>query len=215
MKKLVLAITGAIGIALVCAACAPPVPPGILPPNLAVPAGQGAPPVLNKYLVPYTAMVAANDLWTKQPLPSGSVGMNVPKGCDEAVTDYAQMSDVPEAYEVLIGCPTSGDINALYSKVNWSKLTTAGWKPVSGYGTYGSGSRAHVQFYAYSDEGGDGCWIYMDLFKSGNILGITGYCDQLDHEGTTLPTIKVAAEQWTAAVVHQITSAVPAKQVTL
>jgi hypothetical protein len=156
-------------------------------------------------------MVIANEMWTKQPPPS--VDIYAPKGCAETTTDFAQLSDVPEAFEVLIGCPTSGDINVLYTQVSWTKLTAAGWKPVSGYGSYGSASRAFSQFYYYANESPHGCWTYMDLFKSQNILGITGYCDELDD--APLPNIKLAAEGWTAAVVHQIASLQQVKMTTI
>jgi hypothetical protein len=211
LKTRAVAIAATVGIGATCAACAPALPPGVLPSNDVVPAGQGAPPALNKYLVPYTSMVIANEMWTKQPVPS--VAIYAPKGCDTATTDYAQLSDVPEAYEVLIGCPTSADINVLYSQVNWVALGTAGWKAVSGYGNFGSASRAFVQFYYYPNLSPEGCWTYMDLFKSQKVLGITGYCDELDD--APLASIKVSAEQWTAAVLHQIALQVPAKTVTI
>jgi hypothetical protein len=53
----------------------------------------------------------------------------------------------------------------------------------------------------------------MDLFKSQNILGITGYCDELDD--APLPNIRLAAEGWTAAVVHQIASLQQVKTTTI
>ena len=53
----------------------------------------------------------------------------------------------------------------------------------------------------------------MDLFKSEKVLGITGYCDELND--ASLAAIKLAAEQWTAAVLHQIDLQVPVKTVTI
>jgi hypothetical protein len=167
--------------------------------------------------VPYTSMVLANPDWTKEPTPPSSVAIYAPKGCDAATTNFAQLNFVPDAYEVLVGCPKTSDINVLYYQVNWSKLQAAGWKPASGYGSYGTGSRAYVQFYAYPDDGGEGCWAYLDLFKSENVLGFTAYCDQLLSGVTSLPDVKTAAEQWTASALHQITTeqAGPAKTVTI
>jgi hypothetical protein len=68
-------------------------------------------------------------------------------------------------------------------------------------------------FYYYPNESPDGCWTYMDLFKSEKVLGITGYCDELND--ASLAAIKLAAEQWTAAVLHQIDLQVPVKTVTI
>ncbi len=187
-----------VGLAAICAACAAPIPPGILPPNDVAPASQGPPPALSKYLVPYAAVEASNDAWTKQSLPS--LPIKAPKGCDRTATDFAQFSDMPEEYELLIGCPTPGDINVFYSQVNWAKMRADGWKPVPGYGSYGSASRAFVQFYnpPYSAS----CWTYLDVFKAKKIFGVTGYCDDL--LDASLPAITKAAEAWTAAVLHQI-----------
>ena len=130
-------------------------------------------------------------------------------------TDYAQLSAVPEAYELLIGCPRASHIDLYYSQVNWSKLLAAGWKPVAAYGTYGTASKAYVKFYMYPGYSPEGCWAYTDLFKQGNVFGVTAYCDQLSD--ATLPQIRTAAEQWTAAVLHQIlhAQATPAKKVTI
>ena len=208
MKRRNIALLGAAAlVAMLAAACsAPSLPSGVLPTNAQVPAGQGAPPNLSPMLVPYTSMVVANPAWSKQATLPDSVAMYAPKGCAAATTNYAVLSDVPDAYEVLIGCPIAGDINVLYSQVNWTKLESAGWHPTANYGSYGKASEAFVQFYAYPGDGGDGCWTYLDMFHVNNVLGVTAYCDEVDKGITSLPQIKTAAEGWTAAVVHQITS---------
>lgn len=197
LKGALLAATAGISLAALLGACAAPLPPGLLPPNDVVPPGQGKPPVLSKYLVPYTSMVQADPMWSKQAPPT--VHITPPKGCDMATTDYAQLT-VPEVYEVLIGCPTSGDIKVLYSQVRWGTLTTAGWEQSAGYGSYGEASRAFVQ--AYTEPGLGTCWTYLDFFRYQDIFGVSGYCDQTSN--TPLPAIKAAARQWTGAVLHQI-----------
>ncbi len=213
MKKLVRLVV-VLGAAAALAACSvPSLPAGVLPTNDVVPAGQGPPPHLNPMLVPFTSMVIANPIWTKEPTPVSSVQIYAPKGCNAATTNYDQASDVPDAYEVLVGCPTTSDINVLWTQINWAKMVSVGWKPTSDYGSYGTASRAFVQFYGYPNDGGNGCWAYMDLFKVNDVLGMTGYCDELT-DGA-LPAIKTAAEQWTAAVLHQIATKQPTKLVTI
>lgn len=205
MPKVSLAAV-AVGAAAALAACsAPSLPPGVLPTNDVVPASQGPPPHLNPMLVPYTTMVIANPDWTKEPTPATSVQLYAPKGCNAATTNFAMLSATPDAYEVLVGCPMASDINVLWTQVNWSKIIRAGWKPTSRYGTFGSANRAFVQWYAF-DTYGDGCWAYIDMFKVNNVLGFTGYCDELEAGVTSLPNIKTAAEQWTGSVVQQITN---------
>jgi hypothetical protein len=159
-------------------------------------------------------MVQANITWTKQALPSTKLAP--PKGCAMRATDYAELSAVPEAYELLIGCPKASDISVYYSQINWSKLVAAGWKYVPTYGTYGTASKAYAKFYVYPGYSPEGCWAYVDLFKQNTVFGITAYCDQTG-SGTTQREILTSAEQWTAAVLHQIlhVQKPPAKQVTI
>jgi hypothetical protein len=160
-------------------------------------------------LVPLAQIVAENELWSKEASPDEA--LYAIKGCAEASTNFAQMSIVPDAYEVLLACPNTTDVNQLWGKVGWAALQAAGWK-TSVFPTYGTASRSFVKFYVYPNDSPNGCWAYITLLKVRDVLGVTGYCDELESGVTSLPQIKAGAEHWAQDVVVRVESQLPPTQ---
>ena len=187
------------GVALLAAACsAPAVPPGVWPTNYHVTAGRTPNP--DQLLVPLAQLVANNITWTKQTSPDDA--LYAIKGCSEGSTNFAQLSDVPDAYEVVVACPSYQDAKMLFGKTKWPVLQEAGWKPTT-MPTYGTASKSFVQFYMYNGGGEGGCWAYLTVFQADDVVGVSAYCDEISDAGS-LPAVKAGAEGWNQQVVSRV-----------
>ena len=138
-------------------------------------------------------MVAQNIVWGKDTSPSAT--QYAIEGCAEAGTDFDQLGDVPVVYEVVDACPSYQDAVALYGKVNWTKLVVAGWQPTP-MPTFGTASKSFTQFYAYDSSGDGGCYAYMTIFETHDVLGVAGYWDQISDAGSR-QAVSTAAQGWT------------------
>ena len=152
-------------------------------------------------LVPFAQMVASNKAWKKQPTPPSSLAPYPARGCAEATTNFALLWLLPDAYEVIVGCPTAAGTGKLWREFNWDGLARAGWhRASSAAGSYGQASRSFVQHYVY-DGNRDACWAYMTVLTVRNVFGITALCDA---DRKPLAQTRAEAATWTRTVVQRI-----------
>lgn len=162
-------------------------------------------------LVPYAAMLAltnslsssnplASSDWQKNPTPPSTLNPYPAKGCAESTTNFSDVGDLPDAYEVLVGCPTAQDIAKLWSDIHWSQVLLASWKPSSAFGSYAQQSKTFVQHYVY-DSDGDACWAYLTVFTERNVMGLSGLCD---FDSNPLAETRSEAQAWATLVVERI-----------
>lgn len=195
-------VLGVAVLALGLGACnAPSLPASVWPTDFSVPAGPT--PDVHKMLVPLAQMVSTNMAWSKQPTGPAVLAQYPVKGCAVASTNFAQLSALPDAYEVLVGCPTAADVAKLWSHVNWGDMTAGGWHmATSAYGQYGDRSRPYVKHYVYDAGTESACWAYIDMFTVRNVFGVTGFCD---YDTQDLAETRGEAQNWTSAVLKRIT----------
>lgn len=191
----------AVGIAVVLAvtigACAGPTIPAAVLRSHSVPTSKGAVPNVKALLIPL-AQVAPNG-WTKEPTPPATLTHWQVKGCQVGNTNFAEGSSLPDFYEMVMACPTTADVSTLWSHLNWSAVTAAGWHATASYPRYGTASRSFTENYSSSD-GSVSCTAYAALLRINNVLAIVGYCDDGEPQGA----IKASSETWVGQVVDRI-----------
>jgi hypothetical protein len=199
-RRLLVGTTFVAVASLIVAGCSgPTIPAGVLAPY-AAPSGQSGAPNLQPLLIPLAAVPYG---WEKEPTPPSTLTRWKMKGCDARDTNFADVGAVPDVYELLIGCPTTSDINTIWSKLNWPVLTAAHWHKTASYPQYGAGSRSFT--LNYTDQTNDfSCTAYGALFHEANVLGIVGYCDDEGPQGA----IKLGSENWVAQAVARIKASV-------
>lgn len=187
--------------AVLCACSAPSLPAGVWPHGFSVP--KGTTPSASKMLVPLAQMVAADSGWEKQPTPPSGLKPYLVQGCAEASTNFAEIGALPDEYEVIVACPTAGDITKLWARIDWSNMLLGKWTVASSaFGTYGQQSRTYVKHYVY-DSDGDACWAYLSLMTVHNALAIAGLCD---YDDQALAQTRSEAQTWDYTVVQRILS---------
>lgn len=154
-------------------------------------------------LVPLAQMVAAGSGWEKQPTPPSGLKPYLVQGCAEASTNFAEIGALPDEYEVIVACPTAGDITKLWARIDWSNMLLGKWTVASSaFGTYGQQSRTYVKHYVY-DSDGNACWAYLSLMTVHNALAIAGLCD---YDDQALAQTRSEAQTWDYTVVQRILS---------